>query len=535
MMKRIFAAALAAMLCMSLAACGGTKDDSSMASMGAAESKGAAPENEEKEEEAQKPDREVKHYLIQEDGSAPLTEMSEIADPQSIFDSITYDEKMLYGQYTMGREIDIFLEADEAAAFIEEMDFEMNDIEGVEKSLTKLPFAFLAGPQNQDNILSTIKEHEWMTVYFCDEIGYAQGKVAAYTVSGNTLSLRYLETYSYDAETDHMSYTLSEEPVEFEFSFDGVYLTLSRDGKSVTIHPVDFGETEHRLVQHCYPEKNSPVLDNISTISLHKILTENEDSVSTYIEKEGTFHYGAAMELRDDGVLTMSWDDENGSGACQLAYFYCGYDGLILTDGTEIYYYTADEHDFVAPDLSASLSAQDALSLKDQDVDAITALEEKRKSLFEALAAAFKEEGLNVKVDPERGEIALDAAVLFGVDQSDVSAEGKSFLSRFLAVYTSVVFSEEYDGFVSQIVVEGHTDSSGTYAHNQVLSQERAENVMNYCNSTETGLPAESTSSLQQLLSATGYSCDQLIYDENGNEDADASRRVSFRFIISLY
>ena len=48
-------------------------------------------------------------------------------------------------------------------------------------------------------------------------------------------------------------------------------------------------------------------------------------------------------------------------------------------------------------------------------------------------------------------------------------------------VYIRVVFSEEYENFVSKILVEGHTDTSGSYDLNQQLSLDRANRVMAYC------------------------------------------------------
>ncbi len=51
---------------------------------------------------------------------------------------------------------------------------------------------------------------------------------------------------------------------------------------------------------------------------------------------------------------------------------------------------------------------------------------------------------------------------------------------------------------------------------------------------SECGLDASITSSLEGLMQSVGYSSGQLVCDEAGNEDARASRRVSFRFLINL-
>ena len=141
---------------------------------------------------------------------------------------------------------------------------------------------------------------------------------------------------------------------------------------------------------------------------------------------------------------------------------------------------------------------------------------------------------INVTINHETGEIALDSAVLFGVNESNISPEGKEFLRSFLNVYTGVVFGDEYTDFVSKIMVEGHTDTSGSYDLNLSLSQARADSVLAFCLSEEAGIDPAYVESLTGTLEAVGYSYDKPVYDENGDVDMDASRRVSFRFVIKI-
>ena len=147
---------------------------------------------------------------------------------------------------------------------------------------------------------------------------------------------------------------------------------------------------------------------------------------------------------------------------------------------------------------------------------------------------ALAKAGLDVQINTTTGEIALNAGVLFGYDQADLSEEGKTLLQDFLDVYTGVVLGDEYTDFVSRIIVEGHTDPVGDYNYNQGLSLRRAENVMAFCQSAESGLDAAQLELLSGILEAVGYSCDRPVYDENGQVDNDASRRVSFRFVINI-
>ncbi len=157
----------------------------------------------------------------------------------------------------------------------------------------------------------------------------------------------------------------------------------------------------------------------------------------------------------------------------------------------------------------------------------------KKNSLFDDLAAAFTDEGINVTVNKETGEISLDSSVLFGGDSAELTNDGKAFLNKFIKVYTTVAFSEKYEGFISKTMVEGHTApiDGDTYASGLQLSEERALNVKNYCLSAETGVDV---SKIGKTLEDVGYSNSKPVYDANGEVDLAASRRVSFRFMVNV-
>ena len=165
--------------------------------------------------------------------------------------------------------------------------------------------------------------------------------------------------------------------------------------------------------------------------------------------------------------------------------------------------------------------------------DKLEDLVEMKEDLLADLIAAFRAEGITVSVNEETGELALDSSVLFGGDSAVLTENGKEFITRFLKVYTSVIYSEKYDGFISKTMVEGHTApvKGSTYDSGLPLSEERANNVKNYCVSSENGVD---TGKLASSLEAIGYSNSKPIYDTSGKVNMAASRRVSFRFIINL-
>ena len=73
--------------------------------------------------------------------------------------------------------------------------------------------------------------------------------------------------------------------------------------------------------------------------------------------------------------------------------------------------------------------------------------------------------------------------------------------------------------------MEGHADPTGSYDDNMILSEERANAVLTYC---------ESLGSAKAALNAKGYSSDRPILNEDGSVNNDASRRVAFRFRVNI-
>lgn len=207
---------------------------------------------------------------------------------------------------------------------------------------------------------------------------------------------------------------------------------------------------------------------------------------------------------------------------------------MTLVDNENTYYYTESYFSRELLAMSDGMTSEEIVKAGELDDNKLKEVVEKKANLLEDLAVAFDDAGLNVAVNAKTGEIALDSAILFGVSESAISQEGRDFLQKFMQIYVSVVFNEKYNGFVSRIMVEGHTDTQGSYEFNQKLSEERANSVLEYCLSEECGIDAAYSESLQTMLQAIGYSYDRPIYKDNGEVDMDASRRVSFRFVINF-
>ena len=175
------------------------------------------------------------------------------------------------------------------------------------------------------------------------------------------------------------------------------------------------------------------------------------------------------------------------------------------------------------------LDAQTQLMAEQQEkIDQIIGV---KANLIESLNTEFKTNQINVDIDSQTGSIVLDSSVLFALDQSVLTDEGEAILSQVLPVYCQVLLSEDYADYVAEIIIDGYTDSSGSYLSNLALSQNRAYAVAEYLlNESGSFLSAEQSEMLAQKLTANGRSQSNLILDEEGNEDADASRRVEIKF-----
>ena len=54
-------------------------------------------------------------------------------------------------------------------------------------------------------------------------------------------------------------------------------------------------------------------------------------------------------------------------------------------------------------------------------------------------------------------------------------------INQFLPKYCSVLLRDDYREYVSEIIIEGHTDTNGSYIYNLELSQQRTFSVAKYC------------------------------------------------------
>ena len=525
MTKKLIALLLATVMLLSFAACG-KEDAKTDETTKAASDKANADKTETLNTIVDEPG-----YVFKNDGSRDLGTPDKAVDPQSIYDNLEYNEKMFMGTYTSEKG----LTEEGRAKFAEEVGLISYATEYAEQ-LSALPYKFECGINNLMHRVNDITAHEWMRMYFCTEDGYTY-MLGAYTVEGNKLTFTPLDSYEIDEASKKITYSLKKDSFVYDFQFDGLTLTLSSGDKSVELRS-DILNYEEEVNEYIYVDNyllaDSKRLDDVDYLSFRFDSEDNSSRIYIGDVNEDTIDEAIA-KLSKNGRFTITIPYESGTKTYQFAAFYCGKDGIILTDGKTTYYYcdTAYSRDkyeigqFVSEDVTGQLGA-----LTEGEIEEIA---KKKDELIADLIAKFNSAGIDCTYNEITGEFAVDSSILFGGDSAELSAEGKAFLDKFIKAYMEVIYDEKYDGFISSTVIEGHTAplSGSTYESGLPLSVERAENVMNYCLNAES-LDDTEKALLTLLLEAEGLSNSRPILDADGNVDLAASRRVSFRFNIDI-
>lgn len=118
-------------------------------------------------------------------------------------------------------------------------------------------------------------------------------------------------------------------------------------------------------------------------------------------------------------------------------------------------------------------------------------------------------EGATVERVGEGIKITFDSGLLFGVDQSSLSTTAQSNLTQLADKL------KKYDD--TDVLIEGHTDSSGPDEYNMKLSKQRAESVASFLRNQ--GVRAN-------RMTTVGYGENQPIADNTTDEGMSKNRRV---------
>lgn len=362
---------------------------------------------------------------------------------------------------------------------------------------------------------------------FVDELKNEETLFGYYQINGSTMDFAYL-----DLDDDGQLILC---PLAYEVAFSGKNLNITKNGVTRIMEPYrgTFASSKNVFQVNGYANSEADAYEDISSLFISKHDSDELTFVSVYFT-DGWRAEGTAVELRENNIITLSWKQECklgasgekrvGEGNLTFSFLDCGELGLIVHADGKDYFYQKTETEYYANLVG------DSVIDAELDEDTLEKMGMTQMEILKAMQDAFEAEGFimgeDVNINEKTGKITLNNGILFDVDSAELSEEGKKYLDQLFSVLNKVLIEDGYEEFLDEIIVEGHTDSTGDYETNQELSEERAMAVDDYCYENELYFH------VANYLDPVGRSCDELIYDENGNEDRDASRRVVFKITL---
>ncbi len=366
-----------------------------------------------------------------------------------------------------------------------------------------------------------------------DMIGYhAEDQLLCqYTIDDDTIHLRGIDVH------EDYSFEYTDFQMDLKYSFNGLNLVLGRDNVSVDFMTEDayytkFFEKNYYSL-NAAPKNKKQILEGIIYFCYRK-LESGEISQELYFS-DGMMAVDPELNFQKDGTFSIKWTQvtEKKSSKDKITLDRGGEikgsfigdatdEGAILLVDNKAYAYMmpGSWEDYNTLIVDGLVLDKDISEISDDEMASIMEKQENAAGrINDALA-----NNADAVVDLKSGEVIYDSGVLFAYDSADLGEDGKKLLDSFLADYGPVISELTGEGVIKGVMITGYTDSQGTYEYNKELSEKRAENVMNYM--------LEKYPDLKDALQFEGRASENLIYNDDGTVNDDASRRVVFDLII---
>ncbi len=166
---------------------------------------------------------------------------------------------------------------------------------------------------------------------------------------------------------------------------------------------------------------------------------------------------------------------------------------------------------------------------------------ESQYEVTEKIAKELQKNNIKAEADKFSGTIKISDLELFELNSWELSAKGRQYMSKFVPVYLDTIMkTPDITDKISQIVIEGHTDSQTfagaktpeeQYYKNMDLSLKRASSVAQYIVYSDYSGKKDYEAELFKLLSVEGKGPSQPVL-VNGKEDFAKSRRVELKIVF---
>lgn len=177
---------------------------------------------------------------------------------------------------------------------------------------------------------------------------------------------------------------------------------------------------------------------------------------------------------------------------------------------------------------------------RDKIKEVAVAYQENQVAIYNALMETFKEDLKQWDAEVDKNDLSFvfkSPDVLFDTGEINLKPQFKKILDDFFPRYLNVLL--QYKDSIDEVRIEGHTSSvwnhstnaDVAYFENMGLSQGRTRSVLQYVYA----LPgiADQREWIKKHMAAVGFSSSRLVLNEQGEENRDRSRRVTFRVITN--
>ncbi len=176
-------------------------------------------------------------------------------------------------------------------------------------------------------------------------------------------------------------------------------------------------------------------------------------------------------------------------------------------------------------------NAREELTVTKKELQDIVGI---RTDIIGALQSAFSNSAM--KVDAQTGSITFSSDVLFRYNSASLTTDSRETLKNIIPMYLDVLLADQFRDYIAEIIIEGHTDTDGSYQSNMELSYERANAVADFCLNKKNGLDETKIEQLQKLRTVNGKSWSNPVYQKDAwgestqEVDMPSSRRVEIKF-----
>lgn len=157
-----------------------------------------------------------------------------------------------------------------------------------------------------------------------------------------------------------------------------------------------------------------------------------------------------------------------------------------------------------------------------------------RLSVYEKIVKAIEDEmgtkasDGNPLISIENSQIVINESLVFDVDSYAIRSEAYELLDCLANAFVAILSDSQVGQYINAIVIEGHTDDTGSDSYNRDLSAKRSVAVLDYLCSSNSQL----SSQYQDQLVATAYGQWRPISDGSSEASRAQNRRIGVSIIV---